>query len=1116
MEQLLLKYSLPVVSTVVMLVSHQAVGQSPVVCPINAGADQTICVPNCANLTGTFVPTNQTTNYTTSVIPYAPDPFNAGTAVNLFDDQWSQNIALPFTFCFYGTAYNNLVIGSNGLVSFNVAQAGGYCQWPINAAVPTPANPMNSIMGPWHDLNPGLGGSIRYATYGTAPCRRFVVSWNAVPMFSCGTPVTQQLVLYETTNIIDNFIQTKPICSWNSGRAIQAVHNQNGTQAVVQAGRNSPLQWTINAPEGRRWTPSGANTYTIGWFVGPTQVGNTAAINVCPTVTTTYTFQATYTNCNNQTVTVSDQVIVNVSSLTVTAIPTTANICTGGNTQLSANAAGATSWSWSPAIGLSATNISNPVASPTVTTTYTVTATDASGCSGTAQVTVNVTPMTTADAGIDDTVCTGTCINLNASGGVSYVWNADPSIVGSTLIPNPQVCPTATTTYTVTVTDANGCTGTDQVTVHVAAQQLGVTLNATNATCFGSCDGSITTNVTGGYPPYTYSWSNAATTNSINGLCANTYNVTVTDAIGCTATATVSITEPTAVDIQATSIQSANCGLNDGSITITVTGGNGPYTIQWPSGNSGLTENNLASGQVCVYAYDVNGCGDTLCVTVPNTPGADVTIISNTPTPCFGSCEGQLVAATIGGTGPYTYSWSPSGGNTDTASLLCAGTYTVTMTDANGCQDTAIATIIQPSLLTVAGGANGTICIGQTYNLSATAAGGTAPYTYDWTDGTNASQGQTWTVNPVVTTTYTVTVTDANGCVSQPAVVTVTVNPPLQVTASADQIVCQGTQVTFSANGSGGDGNLTYTWLPLNTNGSSQTTTVQTTTTYTVVVTDGCGSPAAIDSITVTINPAPIVTFAATSDLEDCATHCVSFINNTPNTQTVTWAFGNNLGTSSSATPTFCFSTPGSYDVTATVTDVIGCTSTLTLTNYVTVYPNPVADFSATPNPATLLNNTVQFTDQSFGATTWLWSFGQDDSASVLQNPSYQFNDSGTVMVQLIVANQYGCTDSITLPILIREDYAIYIPNAFTPNGDGLNELFFPQGIGINPDKYSMYIFDLWGNMIYQTTTWPGGWDGTVQGSSKVCQIDTYVYKISTVSPDGSRRQYIGAINLIR
>jgi large repetitive protein len=1098
-----------------------AYSQSPVVCPINAGADQTICAPNCATLTGTFVPTNQTTSYTASSITYAPDPYNVGTSLSLADDQWSGTIALPFTFCFYGTAYNSVVIGSNGLISFNVgAYSGGYCQWPISAAVPSTSDPVNAIMGPWQDLYPPAGGQIRYITYGTAPCRRFVVSWYQVPMYSCtSTLCTQQIVLYETTNIIDNFIQTKPLCSgWNGGKAIQAIQNQAGSNAVVQAGRNSPTQWTCTN-DGRRWTPSGANTYQIAWYQGATLLGNTATVSVCPTNTTTYTFQATYTNCNNTTVTVSDQVIVNVNQLTTTVGPNQ-SICAGGCANISITAAGATAYQWTTIPGNTVVgNTQNLTVCPTVTTTYVGTATGPS-CSGSDTLVITVAAMTTASAGVDDSICSGSCTTLQGSGGVSYSW-APAGSLSNPNIANPQACPTTTTQYTVTVTDANGCVGKDSVMVFVAPTVLSANVTPTNVTCFGACDGQATVNPAGGFTPYTYAWSNASTSQTATGLCAQTYNVTVTDDIGCTVTVTTSITEPTAVAIQATSITTANCGQNDGSVTISISGGTplpgNVYTILWPaSGNSGLTENNLAPGQVCVYVYDANGCGDTLCVTVPNTPGAGVTITSVQDVLCFNACDGFAVATGNGGTAPYTFVWNtmPQNQMNDTASALCPGNYIVTLTDSNGCTATASVTITQPPQVTVTPGPGQTICIGQSANLTANGNGGTPGYTYSWDDGNTIYSTQNITVSPTVTTVYVVTVTDANGCVSATQSVTVTVNPPLTVQAMNGITICAGDQVNLTANGNGGDGNLTYTWLPGPLVGQNQTVIVNTTTTYTVIVSDGCNTPPDSSTVTITVNPAPVVTFTA-NITEGCETLCVTFTNNTPNTASIVWMFGNNLGTSSAASPTFCFTNDGSYDVSAIVTDNIGCVAGTTMPGYITVWPVPNADFTANPQPATMLNNVVTFTDiSSGGPVSWIWSFGDDDSASVIQNSTYAFPDSGTYNVQLIITNQYGCQDSVDHEIIVLEDYAYYIPNAFTPNGDGHNDVFLPMGMGVNPDKFTMYIFDRWGNLLFTTNDFTVGWDGKYSGN--LCEVDTYVYKILTTSPDGSRHSYIGGVSLIR
>ena len=1102
------------------LFSILAKAQSPTVCPINAGVDQTICSPNCATLTGTFVATHQTTTYVASTIPFTPDPFNVGTALFLSDDGWSTGIPLPFTFCFYGNAYSTIYIGSNGIVSFNAAYSGGYCQWPISAAMPSASDPINSIGGPWQDLYPPAGGSIKYTSYGTYPCRRFVVSWYQLGMYSCTTTLcTQQITLYETTNIIDNFIQTKGTCGWNGGYAIQGIQNATGTVGVVQPGRNWPTVWTtIN--DGKRWTPNGANTYQVAWYQGPTLVANTASTVVCPLTTTNYTFQATYTNCNSTTVIVADQMTVNVSTLTTSAGPDQ-NICLGGCTNLTGVAVGATAYAWVSLPGN--TNVGNAATinvCPTVTTTYVVTA-SSPACAGSDTVVVNVSAMTTANAGPDDSVCSGACTTLQGSGGVSYAWTPIIAITGPANVANPQACPTVTTTYSVTVTDAAGCIGNDQVTIHVAPTTLSLNITPTNPTCFGSCNGSATSTPVGGYPPFTYLWSNGQTTASGSNFCAGPISLTVTDAIGCTSTATATLTQPTAVQIVATLITTAHCGQNDGTVTITVSGGTmGPgYNIVWPAtGDNGLTEANLPPGQVCVYAYDINGCGDTLCVIVPNTPGATVNILSFTNVTCNGACDGSAVALASGGTAPYTYLWNtlPLTQTNDTAINICPGTYTVTMTDSNGCSNTANVTITEPALLTnLAGGAT-TICIGQSANLTDVASGGTPAYGYHWTDGITNWTTANISVSPTVTTTYTVYVTDANGCISANQTVTVTVNPPLNVTAMAGITVCANTLVNLTAVGNGGNGNLTYTWLPINLVGASVNTNVAVTSTYTVVATDGCGTPSATSTVTVTVNPNPVVSFTATTATSGCAPLCVTFANTTPYTASIAWIFGNNLGTYISNNPTFCFTGYGTYDVTAKVTDNIGCIGTVTLPNYVTVWPLPTASFSATPQPATLLENIVSFTDLSSGAVSWIWSFGINDSASILQNPNYAFQDTGIFNVQLIITNQYGCQDSTTLPIIVHPDYAVFIPNTFTPNGDGTNDLFFPQGVGVNPEKFSMYIFDRWGNLIYTTETWPGGWDGTVQGTGRLCPIDTYVYKITTVNPDGGRKIYIGQINLIK
>ncbi|MCC7303553.1 MAG: gliding motility-associated C-terminal domain-containing protein [Bacteroidia bacterium] len=1103
-----------IVLSVVLLYSSLGVAQTCVT--VNAGPDVTICAPNCTTLTATPVPSNQTTSYTQAIIPYAPDPFNVGTAVALTDDSQTGLIPLPFPFCYYGTVYNTFVIGSNGWVGFSATTS----TWVITNPIPdaSGSSPRNCIMGPWQDINPGVGGQVRYQVYGATPCRRLVVSWYQVPMYSCGTPATQQIVLYETTNIIDNFLNVKPLCAgWNGGKAIQGLHNAAGTLATVVPGRNSPTQWTANN-EGRRYTPAGAATYTVSWYNGPTLIGTGLTINVCPTVTTTYTAVVTHTNCNNSTVTVTDQVTVNVNTLAVNVNPASTTICSGQQVQLNASAVGAISYSWSPATFLNNPNIANPIATPTVTTTYTVTVSDGV-CSGTATVTINITSLQNANAGPDDTICYNGSTILNASGGVQYLWTPTTGLSNPN-IANPTANPTVTTTYTVTVTDANGCTGTDQVTVFVG-NQLTLTTAGFPTLCNGNCTGQATTIVAGGNGPFSYTWSNAATGANITGLCQGTYTVTVTDAWGCTATDTAIVSSPSAINLVISSTPS-NCGQPDGSMNVIASGGVGPYSYAWtPGGYTTSTVNNINSGTYCVIVTDANGCTDSACVNVANNAGVQVSISNFNVVTCFGYCDGAATCAVVGGTGPFNYMWSPSGGTLASASGLCAGTYTVLVTDANGCTDTAIVTITQPPQLTIANIPSVTICAGACTTLTATVAGGTGVPVIDWQPVNQ--QGTSVNVCPTATTTYTVLVTDANNC-TVTTTVTVTVRPPLSVNASSVAAsVCPGACTTLNALGMGGNGGpYTYTWMPGNMNGNSVQACPTITTTYTVTVTDNCTTPSATGTVTITVNTPPTVNMS-TPDPSGCESpaFCTSFSSTSTGTS-FNWSFQG--GTPSTATGQnpgpICFNSAGTYDVTLTVTDANGCTASATTNGMVTVFSNPVANFSWSPTNATVLNSQVFFTDLSINANTWFWTlnpFDQVNGTSTSQNPSYTYTDSGFYQVTLVVTSPEGCLDSITQVVEIKPDFTFYAPNAFTPNNDGYNDVWLPEGVHWDNTSYELYIYDRWGNLIFNTTNPTLGWNGRVDNTgSSIVQEDVYVWKVVLKDNFKLLHQYVGHVSVIR
>ncbi|MBI3511133.1 MAG: T9SS type A sorting domain-containing protein [Bacteroidetes bacterium] len=195
--------------------------------------------------------------YSVSQINYAPDSFNLGTQITIADDQWSSVISLPFFFCFMGAQDSAVVMGSNGILSFNISLANQYCQWPIGAAVPNPADPENCIFFPWQDLYLDSTQHFYYNTYGTSPNRRFVASIYRAPMYaSTGLKFTGEVILYETTNIIEIQIQHKSLFTgWNGGMAIEGIQNSTGTTGLVVPGRNYPTQWTANN-DAWRFTPT--------------------------------------------------------------------------------------------------------------------------------------------------------------------------------------------------------------------------------------------------------------------------------------------------------------------------------------------------------------------------------------------------------------------------------------------------------------------------------------------------------------------------------------------------------------------------------------------------------------------------------------------------------------------------------------------------------------------------------------------------------------------------------------------------------------------------------------------------------------------------------------------
>lgn len=286
--------------------------------------------PTCVDLEATYLQMYQTTSYTVSSIPYNP-PYQFSCLANPVsvntDDVWSPVVTLPFNFCFYGNSYSSCIIGSNGMLSFNTANAGGASGYSFSNDLPSTTGALfaNTIYGVYHDIDPSVGGKVGYEliTLNTG-CRALVASWSDVPMFSDNSILyTGMMVLYENSNIIDVYIQEKNIDNnnvfpWNGGNAIVGIQNAAGTAAVVAPNRNGlSTNWTASS-EAWRFTPSGPSIASIKWFEGSgttgTQLSTSNTLNVCPFTTTTYTAEVTYTLCNGTTIKLIDETTVTVTN----------------------------------------------------------------------------------------------------------------------------------------------------------------------------------------------------------------------------------------------------------------------------------------------------------------------------------------------------------------------------------------------------------------------------------------------------------------------------------------------------------------------------------------------------------------------------------------------------------------------------------------------------------------------------------------------------------------------------------------------------------------------------------------------------------------------------------
>ena len=696
-----------------------------------------------------------------------------------------------------------------------------------------------------------------------------------------------------------------------------------------------------------------------------------------------------------------------------------------------------------------------------------------------------------------------------ANGGLppyTYLWddvNAQTTAFATGLVQG---------TYNVTIVDNNGCSATATATVTEPAVLKATASLVANLTCNGSGDGVADVTVTGGTPNYSYLWddNNGQTTQSAIGLDAGFYTVTVTDINGCISTDTVTVIQPDAISASSVVDNQVSCNAGaDGQATVTVTGGTPGYQYLWDNSQTDATATGLPAGSFTCAITDNAGCTSSVSVDITEPTAVAGTATEIVSILCNGGGTASALANGSGGTPGYTYQWNDNASTAnDTVVNLPAGTYTVTITDNNQCTGTATVTIDEPTILTATVIVDSDVACngGNNGQLTVTPVGGTAPYIYLWNDQL-AQTGQT--AAGLEAGLYAVTITDDNGCEVNVSNVQIAEPTALAVSlSSSTNITCNGDdngQATINA--AGGTPPYVYDW----NDPSNQTLATATNLppgTYDVTVTDDNGCTFNLSGITIT-EPEPLTAGIASFQNVNC--------NGGNDGQATGGAFG---GTGPYA---YFWSPSGSTDATITnlqageyillVTDANGCTdSELAIINEPL---NPlVANFTADPDTG-LQPFVITFTNTSVGASSYEWFFG-DGETSTDVNPTHTYVDSGSFTIVLVAYDSItGCTDtlSVTGGVYVIPTSIFEVPNIFTPNGDGLNDMFNPKSRNIV--QFEGEIFNRWGEKVYGWTMPQGGWDGRTP-SGNIVPAGTYFYTLKAVGVDNLNYEQKGSVTLVR
>lgn len=696
-------------------------------------------------------------------------------------------------------------------------------------------------------------------------------------------------------------------------------------------------------------------------------------------------------------------------------------ICAGQGTVIGATipvsgGLGPYGYAWTPTTNLSNPAIANPIASPTTTTTYTLTVTDSRGCVSASSMQVIVTAPPVPTLGANQVVCPGSPITLSAGPGYTqYFWSTGTSGVSSINVSTPG-------TYAVTVIDVGGCIGADTITISNFVPS-GLNLGPDQSICTGS---SLTLTAPSGMNGYNWS-TGASGVNTINVSTAGTYSVTISDVNGCSVEDTIVV----GVDPLPTVSLGANYSICPGGTTI-LDAGTGFVGYIW---NTSATSSTVTAGPgaYTVTVTDVNGCENTASITIGAYPAPSVAL-----GPDYAFCEGSSTSLS-GPAGMASYNWN-TGATTQSIAPSFPGTYMLTITDANGCEAADTVVLNWNASPSVSAGPDVSFC-GGSAGQTVTATAGFASYLWNTGDNTAA-------LTITVSGTYSVIATDANGCVAYDTLVA-TVFAPAFVDLGADTVaICDSGSVMLDA----GPGAATYAWS--GSAADDQYLFVNTSGTYFVTVTNP-GGCFAVDSVVV------IATGASQANLLPAtAEFCEnSSLGLDPGAGYLSYDWNNGA----SIAQILSVDTAGTYFV--EVIDGNGCRFLDTIAVTAVLLPDlEVADVILCPGETATLS-------AGPGFTNYLWSTGAT-TQTINAVPVGNYN------VTVTLGN---CELSDEADVSDDCNSSIQIPNVFTPNGDGVNDFFVMTGVNVETVDY--WIADRWGRILFTGNALTAQWDGKLNGN---------------------------------